>query len=511
MQFLRACASEIVDFVEKQPVWSLIYFSVFYLGSTLAMSRAKMFWYDELATYYVSRLPDWPTIFAALKGGADLNPPPLYFFTRLSHMLFGDGEVATRLPETLGFLLMLLCLFRVVALRTSSSIAFATICFPMVTGAYYYAAEARPYGMTLGLTGAAILFWQRTGMGSGRNLLSIAGMTVCLTAAVMTHAYAVLAIGPFLLAELVRWYVRKEFRLGVWIGLLLPFAGLAGYLPLLSAHYSAKLDNPLFTPNLMSLANFYHMMLDPGFYPLLLVLIAAIVSRKPEGAETVEKRGFPGEEIALAIGFLLVPLAAFTVAIFVTHIFFDRYALPAIFGLVIVLGALLARSSSPRLAGYATMVLGFWWVISATAIPAVANRGPGAVQRQEMKLEELYPEQPIVVSFGLSFGRIAHYADSKLAERLVYLVDRDAAVEVTGSDAFEVAYPIQKKWYGMKGNVVPYKEFLARQKPFLVFGPTMHSMDWLVKKLIADGATVKLIGILPDALICQVIPPAPKP
>jgi hypothetical protein len=504
MKSVRVWFENVLGFLEEQPVWSQIYFSVFYLGCTLTLSRGRQFWYDELATYYMALLPDFSTIMAALKGGADLNPPLLYLATKASHSLFGTGEVATRMPATMGFLLMELCLYRMVSFRASRPIAFATMLFPMVTGAYQWAIEARPYGMVLGFSTAGAMFWQECGAERRPRVGLVAAMCLLLTMAISAHAYAVFAVAPVLLAEAVRWWRSRELRWPVWVGLVAPFAALAFYAPLVGSHNAVAVDNSLLRPNVLSIAKFYHLVLDPALFPLLLVFVYCLWGRRTGVDERVQDQDVPNEEVALIIGYLLVPVGAFAAAILVTRMFLDRYALAAIIGASLLFAMLLARSGKRFAPLFAALVFGLWTFgdagkFSDRLMPR--ERGPEAP-----RVEDLRRELPVVVSTGMWFWHLVHYADATYAGRLTYLVDRAAAIEHTGADVFDVAYPILKKWHRIPGTIVSYSEFMKRREPFLVYGSPVQPLDWLVRKLIVDGASVRVVAIRPEGMVWEVTP-----
>ncbi|MBI2685886.1 MAG: glycosyltransferase family 39 protein [Acidobacteria bacterium] len=506
MSFIRLFIDDVVDFLHEQPTWSLVYFIVFYLGCTLTASRLKDFWYDELFTYHMSRLPDWKTIVSALKAGADLNPPPIYFFTRISHAVFGTGEIATRLPATLGFLLMLLCLYRIVAIRMNRPVAYSAIFFPLVTGAYRWATEARTYGVILGLAAAAVMFWQQAGRVRENRALACVGLGLCLTLAITTQAYGVLCAGPMLVGEGFRVWRSREIRWPVWMALLLPLCALAAYIPLLPAHNSVLLDNSVFRPEPASIARFYHLLLDPSLFPLLIVFAICLWPGSRSNSDVQEELSIPIEEYAMATGFLLIPVASILVALAVTRVFMDRYGLPSIIGATLLFALLLARSGNRRAPVYTVAVFGFWCVAGVMRMPGSAQ--DGLVRADTQRLDDIRPELPLVVSNGLWFLPMSHYSEPALAARLTYLIDRKSAVQFTGSNVFDVGYPILKQWYNIRGNIVPYDDFVKRNSPFLLYGPTPFPLDWVVKKLIADGATVKVIAIRPETFLCEVIPPA---
>lgn len=51
----------------------------------------KPLWSDEMSTLYVSQLPGFPSVWAALKDGVDQSLPLLFVATRASMRLFGSS------------------------------------------------------------------------------------------------------------------------------------------------------------------------------------------------------------------------------------------------------------------------------------------------------------------------------------------------------------------------------------------------------------------------------------
>jgi hypothetical protein len=76
---------------------SAVYFAEIFLRAT-----QKCFWFDELFTTYLCRLPTFKGTWTAVLHGADFNPPMLYLLTRGAHGVLGEGLIATRLPAMLG-------------------------------------------------------------------------------------------------------------------------------------------------------------------------------------------------------------------------------------------------------------------------------------------------------------------------------------------------------------------------------------------------------------------------
>ena len=90
-------------------------FSVIYFADIFVRSSQKCFWFDELFTIYLCRLPKFRATWEAVNRGADFNPPLLYLLTRAVEKLFGEGLIATRLPEMVGVWVFCLCLFSFVS------------------------------------------------------------------------------------------------------------------------------------------------------------------------------------------------------------------------------------------------------------------------------------------------------------------------------------------------------------------------------------------------------------
>src|SRR5262249_59405280 len=117
-------------------------------------------WNDELFTLYIARLPTYADIWSFLASGVEQLPPTFHILARLCMKLFGVNPWALRLPEILGVGVMSLCLFVVVSRRSSAVYGLIAMLLPLVTHVFYYATEARPYGLVLGCAALSLLCWQ---------------------------------------------------------------------------------------------------------------------------------------------------------------------------------------------------------------------------------------------------------------------------------------------------------------------------------------------------------------
>lgn len=317
--------------------------SVIYFVDVILRATSKHFWFDELATIFICRLPNMAAVWAALiDHGADFNPPLFYFLTRASQSVFGEGLIGSRIPEMLGVWIFCLCLFQFVSSRSGSLAGFIAGIFPLLTEAKYYAYEARPHGIVLGFCGIAVVCWQLDVKGS-RRWLSLTGFGLSLAAAFLTHFYAILLLFPFGVAEIYRFVKSRRLDWSVWITM----AGAASfaaffYIPLLRA-FRLTVITPPAVGSFLTVQRFYVSTFGSAMLILLIalalfafsILRPSIPNRPLSGSDGL----LPGNEVAIAVGFMFLPVVGAFVVRLAHGIFFDRYFLSALVGFSIVIGS----------------------------------------------------------------------------------------------------------------------------------------------------------------------------
>src|SRR5262245_50861885 len=235
----ETAAGLIGNVISRHRYLFLAFFSALYLGTTCYRASRKLFWFDEISTIYISRLPDARSVWTALTHGADLNPPLIYGLTHYSEILLGQGELPARLPEILGFWIFCVCLFRFVSLRASVLGGFISMLFPLVTGAYYYAYEARPHGLVLGFCGLALLSWQAAANQQVRRTCWILGLGGSLALAMLSHTYAVLLLAPVMAGEMARSFRTRRLDWPILLSIAAGSACILVSLPLFRNFQSA--------------------------------------------------------------------------------------------------------------------------------------------------------------------------------------------------------------------------------------------------------------------------------
>jgi 4-amino-4-deoxy-L-arabinose transferase-like glycosyltransferase len=491
--------------LESRRLFWLLLFSLCYFLRVLPMA-VRPLWYDELLTYNIATLPSWTQVWPKLVEGADLNPPLFHWITWLSMSLAGPSEFALRLPAILGFLGMCLCLHVFVARCAGVTFGFSALLIPVLTGVLEYATEARAYGVTLFFCSLALLGWQSATHRSGRSFWALAAFSAALSAALLSHCYAVLMLVPFGVAQIGRDWRRRRLDLPLWIALCLPLAACFSYLPLLRTLNPYAVNVGLFRPTLYSPIEFYNFLLAPAMAPLLLACVALpflqIWGWLDEEAAAPDWSGI----YLLAAGFLVVPILAMLMANYATKIYMHRYGLSAVFGVAVLFPLSVARWSRQNLCIGAALalLLGLGIVGQFTALLL-----RGFTRPAEARLNlEIRPELPLVISSGLLFYPLNHYAPTALQPRLYYLSDPQLAVKHTGTDSFDRGYPDLARIFPLRAKLAEYRPFLRQHKHFLLYGLSKHEMDWLVPQLLSEGAQLRYLGqqheIYGEALLFEV-------
>lgn len=478
--------------VEQKWPYLLALLSLLFLAFNLFLDSKRPLWNDELFTFYISRQPTLHHVWNALLTGAEQLP--LFFFVviRLFTAIFGTDQTALRLPETLGFLLMTVSLFLFLRKRVPASYALVGFIFPAVTDAYYYACEARPYGLVMGFCGLAMLSWQSAADGRKRPL-SLVGIALFLACAVNSHYYAVLLLVPFGFAELVRYFERRRFDWAMYIAIISSVLPLILSFPVIRAaskyasHFWAK-------PNWTSLISFYETLLGPSALTLMLLALIsglAVYWRGPDTGEKQPAAGITTHEFGLAFGFLLIPATAIFLAKFVTGAFTPRYSIYAVIGLSMLLAWTLATiGRHARGLGFilAAAAVGCWLVLAVRNYQQFVGNQVNEDKTFEF-LTAIPTDLPLVLVSPHQFFVQSHVAARKGRGHFIYLADVPLALKYTETDTVERGLITLRNYAPL--DVEDYRSFAASHPQFLLYGfPSDYS--WLMQALIDAGRPVSV-------------------
>ncbi len=472
---------------------SLLAFTLFYFADVCLRASSKYFWYDEILTLYFSRLPNVSTLWAALHSGLESNPPAFHLLTRATEAVFGEGLIATRLPEIVAFWVMCLCIFKVVERRAGLKAGVIGMTLPMLTGAYYYAYEARPLIIVVAFASLALICWENAVLVGQRNRWFV-GFSLALFAAFMFHCYAILLAIPFGLGELVRDIRNRRINWPFWIALAAPFIpAVFLYLPLMHA-FSAVSKGTEFTGTFAAvwpqILKFYVFLIQPCSAIILvaLVLFAFDRSNPPEyspGADIPTR--FTWHDIPVLVGFLALPAIGVVFAQVLHTAFFSRYFLAALLGIAIPFAILAGvRSHRPWVARVILILIFCALALDFARLLRHRLSGTGEILVEPSTLTPLdtTPGQPlylhplvgqmrsdssvpITVLHPLDFLYLLQYAPD-LAPRLYFLHSSEQDLSFRALREF-------LPWSPVKYNQVALgSSFAASHKTFYVYSDVGH-------------------------------------
>ncbi len=403
------------------------------------------------------------------------------------------------------------------------------LAFPAVSGALYYGAEGRPYGLLLGIFGVTMLAYQAAVRDVGRaRLLGLVGVALGLGLAENTHYFGVMLFLPVCGAELVRVVQRRLGRAAIDWGIVaavvagaacevftLPFhAALARYrghyynVGTVDAHalvrsYRLLLLNFQFDATVERMSS----VLLLAF--LLLVVLGTLRARRTANAWI----DLPAPELALVLLMAALPFAGYLLARFVTHTMEVRYVLGGVLGVAVLFGVSLAPVLARR----------FTWQITAVAMAAVVVAvGAVRIRMESAETERIEamvrvtPAEKAMLLAGTdgriymqnegSFQICAYYCtDPEIRSRLVMLYSFPQELRYYMRDTNSLTADHMQHFTGFR--IEPWEEF--RQKPGnLRLVQYKTGWDWSDRALAADGAVTEPLGeaLGGDATAVQFVP-----
>jgi hypothetical protein len=457
---------------------------------SLAASAARPFWFDELITFHLARLPDFTTLWAALSKGVDLQPPLFDLATTAAQKLFGASEAATRLPSLAGYLLMTVCLYWFVRRRTNALYGAIAALFPAVTEAFFYSYEARPYALMLGFSALALLCWQEAAYASTgvQRKLGLVGLWLSLALAISCHYYCVLVFIPIAIGELVRIVQRR--RLDIPMALAAVLAGIVGivYLPLIRGAMVAQSIHPWNSVRLRFLFDGFQSALYPAAVPMAFCFVALWLLHGFRGATNPAATGtrLTWAETGACLGFVALPVFGYLIGRFVTHMMTERYVLSLVVGFAILFACTLYRVTGGR--AFPGLVLAL--ILVGTFVARHITRAHATNPYAEQRLPTAHGNLPLVVGSPLDFLPEVHYAGPNVRSRLVYLCNADLAAHYLGQNATEFTLVLGAPFFDWP--VRPYADFFREHRRFLLL--SNPAANWVQKKLEADGAGMELVS-----------------
>ncbi len=512
----------VAEWAERHPRGVGLALAVLYCSAVFKPASLRPLWHDELFTFYIAQSATLARMWEAIRT-VDLNPPLSYLLTRAVFQVFKPQPFTCRIPSMLAFLAGSFFLFAFLRRKTTTLYAALAVLLLWNSRFFYYATEARPYALIFAFTALMLLGWQRAINNDDRRWPGLLILTCGGFGLLLSHVFGVCALSAFWLAEAVRCYLRRKPDWTLGACLLLPLMGCITYIPLIH-NQSVVLFPPQWQPSVERTALLYQNQAQVAFLPLLMVLLlAAAWRRKPSTRE------FPlsTPESVLLVCLLLVPIEISLLLARSHGALFERYGIVAVIPFAVLPVLSLAWSSRHNpVAGVllvACLIPSLYVpprVIAIEELPTIlspkqtaqvvqwvfplplaerpvkyldASYGESRSEppvRLRGGLGDLHPELPIVAASAVTFLEMDNREADKVAQRLYYLTDREAAAQISHATLFD-SYGKLKQVFPIRGTIEHYQDFVRAYSRFLVVGTYGYPEDWLLQKLQADGAMAR--------------------
>jgi hypothetical protein len=501
LQRLVAGLDKLAAFPELHP-WSLFPFVLALYAFVVKRERLKPLWHDELYTYYMAQAPSFARMVHWTQT-LDLNPPLYYILARATFHVFHPSQLSVRFPSILGYLVAIVCVFLFVRRRTTPLHGWLASLILLGSTFSSYSFEARPYALVFGFLGVAAIGWQ-SAIEEGRRSRGLALSLLFLGAVgmLLSHVLALIAYGAFFFAECGRLAVRRKPDWILWTVMVVPLVSCFTYRPLMENHGSGSFP-VLFQASAVKLVDAYSLLwmdVAPLLALAMLLTIWLDTRNAQEPTDLSARTGVP--ELSLAVGLLFVPLIVTLLFMRSHSAYFPRYGMAALFGVAILVPYFVAswtkKSERVALMFVAVFLFGVispnWFAVATEKyIYPGKHRLQAATALTNESYRQVEPDLPFVDASGLAFLEMNNRESPAFLSRVYYLTDAQAAIQYAHATIFE-GLPNLKKQFPIRDNVAPYDRFIQHHRRFLVFGTYSYPEDWLLRKLQADGATLRFLG-----------------
>lgn len=487
----------------------LIAVVVYAAARNLVEATIKPFWFDEILTEVVSREPGIAALWRTLKTAVDGNPPLFYLVERTSSHFAANGLIAYRLPSILAFSCTLICLYVFVARRSGPVTAMLCTSLIFLTPLFgFYADEARPYSMSVACIAFAMVCYQRV----SRPPWTL-GVFFSMLLAACLHYYGVVALSPFLAAELFFTLQTRRLRPSVWGALLLAPTPLVFLRPLLTAmkasyvHFWAQ---PHLMDALKSYGDFFSLDAPWGFALagiLFLAVLLSILRGRPSlsgplsGTDEAHGPSLSSEDV-LVLVLLVYPFIAFVVAKVMHGGYVLRYVLCTILAIAIAFRYVLEwlgergkwAAAACLFLAIGTQEFSFWRTLRQN-IGTPARFDSGMVTLVDSAHRD---DLPLLFADAGEYLEVKYYAPPRLKSRMAVVVDPTSAYLYRGTDTLEnIMLSLQRV---TPSDVYGFSQYKAAHRSFLLYLNRM-GIDWLPGRLIEEGDNLRLVGVQGNRLL----------
>ena len=472
------------------------------VADALFHASSRGLWFDEILTLFISSQSNLTGMWNLLIHGVTSHPPTFYMIEHVMRGLGGNERITMRLVSIASFLCVMACMFIFTRKRVGDLIAVISTSALLLTLLYnFYAFEARPYQLMVACIAIALLSYERANSWAGA-VIFIASLTL----ATSLNFYAGFAFLPFGLAELTYLATHKKFRLQIWAGFLVGVLPYIPFWPLLHIQQVLFGVHSFAAPTLHALAGSIAELLRQetilscvAFGVLLIYVMHLALSGEIGQRQTSPPGlGFSLSDVALTVGFLLIPIVTYVAAKIFNGALAGRYVLVTALGICLALSVVLSRLKK------AGVILVGVFIFCSFATQEVAF-GRNELKPREVELRNpiQLPSQvatnmkvPLVICNGINFLQYWHQSSDDIKPNLFFLADSKEQYAASGSETTTI-----QMWtltYQPLLNVETFPDFASNHRKFLVYS-TGDDQDFWPRWLVQRGYTLKVVSVDPPS------------
>jgi hypothetical protein len=388
-----------------------ILFASFFLITDIQISYKRLFWFDEIGTLKLIKLPDLATLWRVQNSLRGDSAPTVYLLlVRLFYHLTGHAEITVRLLSALAMSAALLVVFDCARRLTDGVHGLIALCVLATSFLTYYGFEGRAYALVVLFTAIALWLWLHTKKDS-KAAAAAFGAAIFLDVSV--HFYSVLAMVPFFVWELYHWRPWQRPSWKVVTGVTgLVFALVISARQMMTIHsVGLSAAASWSAPSVQALVTVFSEFFPSG--PFVLAVFVMLVCLLRSVAKPM------ADPERLCWFFLTIPIAGWVLAAIVTKSFYTRYVIAILPGVAVAFACLVSRHL-PKPASLALLVclaaLAAKWQVGYARRPE-AIEPPSANKEQRTTREALAAEDAIfgdgkrtIITTFLLVEEIAYYS-----------------------------------------------------------------------------------------------------
>jgi hypothetical protein len=492
--------------LRSPPSW-LVYGFVAFLMAYIVLrgivaAALKPFFFDEIITYAVASQPSVSNIWKALTQAIDSHPPLFYLIERVALTICQNQQIALRLPSILALPWTLFFVFIYLKRRYRVHIAFLCSLLILITCLFNsYAINARAYSMQVACIACALVCYQRIS-----SLFWAAMLSISLALAESFHYYAIFAMLPLVIAESFYFLTRRIFRWQVWLAL-----GIGG-LPLalcwhLLANFKTYYGAHIWVHNGLSYipviyGSFFLTGSAFGF-AIVAMCVGGVIGARflPVTGTTALETDNEGDMVegVLLIAVMFIPFTTLAVTKAMHGILMDRYVLATILGVVLSMACVMSLARTKIVALFAVFIfsnigvheMSFW----RSAHRAHLHDPAVSVESFVQKANE--SDLPVVISDGLLYLQLAHYASPEWKKRFVYLLDESKAVQYLDTDSIDKNLVVLRQYMPLETQEL--SQFTRAHREFLLYvEDPKEGFNWLPEYLLAANSSMTVLESEPS-------------